>query len=102
VSTLEGQCRGQTVSFLKTYQGTSFRGFKVGDQLVGMHKEDHRVHYEGQLGSDGQLIEGRWWIDVEPPYTTHRTEGLFVLRRGEEGCPVSEEDAREERKQPCC
>jgi hypothetical protein len=101
VAALEGLCRGQTVSFLKTYQGTSFGGFKVGDKLVGMQRKNHQVHYEGKLSSDGQRIEGRWWIDAEPPYVTHRTEGLFALRRGEEGGTVSEARASEERKQPC-
>jgi hypothetical protein len=78
---LEGACRGQTVSFLKSYQGTSFGGFKVGDKLVGMQNDDHAVHYEGQLSSDGLVIEGRWWIDADPKYGTQRTEGLFKLRR---------------------
>src|SRR5262245_22942955 len=64
-SVVEGQCNGQTVSFLKTYQGTSFSGYKVGDQLIGHRKESHAVHYEGHLSPDAQTIEGRWWIDAD-------------------------------------
>jgi hypothetical protein len=35
-SVLEGRRHGPTVSFLKTYQGTSFSGYRVGEQLVGI------------------------------------------------------------------
>jgi len=93
---LEGVRRGQTVSFLKTYQGTSFGGFRVGDKLVGVQKEGHAVHYEGLLSANGLVIEGRWWIDADPVYATPRTEGLFTLRRSEEGETVSEAQAMEE------
>jgi hypothetical protein len=82
-SALEGRRTGQTVFFLKTYQGTSFGGYKVGDQLVGIQKDGHAVHYEGQLSPDGLVIEGRWWIDADPAYATRRTESTFLLRRWE-------------------
>jgi hypothetical protein len=80
-SVLEGRCKGPTVYFLKTYQGSSFSGYKAGDQLLGIKKEGHAVHYEGCLSPDGMEIEGRWWIDADPEYGTRRTEGLFLLRR---------------------
>jgi len=80
-SDLEGRRTGQAVFFLKTYQGTSFGGYKVGDQLLGIQKDGHVVHYEGQLSPDGLVIEGRWWIDADPAYATRRTEGTFLLRR---------------------
>jgi hypothetical protein len=80
VSVLEGQLRERTVSFLKTYQGTSYGGYKIGDKLVGVQMDGHAVHYEGQLSSDGRVIEGRWWIDANPKYGASWTEGLFALR----------------------
>jgi hypothetical protein len=46
-SILLGRRTGQSVTFLKTYQGVSFGGYRVGNQLVGMRKADHEVHYEG-------------------------------------------------------
>jgi hypothetical protein len=77
-SVLEGRCRDRTVSFVKTYQGKSFGGFKVGDRLVGTEKAGHAVHYEGEVTPDGDAIDGRWWIDSDPQL---HTEGLFTLRR---------------------
>jgi hypothetical protein len=85
---LEGQCIGRTVRFLKTYQGTSFGGYRVGDTLVGIKRDGHVVHYEGQLSTDGLEIEGRWWIDADPAFGTRRTEGGFCLRRSG-GSPTS-------------
>jgi hypothetical protein len=90
-SVLEGRRSGRTVSFLKTYQGISFDGYKVGDQLVGIQKDAHAVHYEGQLSPDGLVIEGRWWIDADPAYATRRTESTFLLRRWEGHEAFSEE-----------
>lgn len=87
-SALEGGLRGNTVSFLKTYQGPSFGGYRVGDQFVGMAHEGHSVHYEGTLSADGLVIDGLWWIDPDPPHTTRRTEGEFQLRR-EDGPPTN-------------
>jgi hypothetical protein len=95
-SVLEGRRRGPTVRFLKTYQGTSFGGYKVGDKLVGVQKDGHAVHYEGQLSPDGLVLEGRWSIDPDPTFGTPRAEGLFTLRRLEEGEPASEAHAAEE------
>jgi hypothetical protein len=82
-STLQGCRRGQTVYFLKSYQGTTFGGYQVGDHLVGVRRADHEVHYEGQLSPDGQAIEGRWWIEADTESGTPGTEGLFRLRRAE-------------------
>src|SRR5262245_42161614 len=53
-SILQGRRTGRTVSFLKTYQGTAFGGYQVGDRLVGVQTVDHAVHYEGQLDSQSQ------------------------------------------------
>jgi hypothetical protein len=82
-SVVRGRRTGQGVYFLKTYQGTSFGGYQVGNQLFGVRKADHEVHYEGQLSPDGLGIEGRWWINADPVHATPRTEGLFRLRRSE-------------------
>jgi hypothetical protein len=84
-STLQGRRTGQTVYFLKTYQGTSFGGYRVGEHLVGIQEADHAVHYEGQLSPDGLVIEGRWWIAADPVKETPHTEGLFQLRRSDTG-----------------
>jgi hypothetical protein len=80
-SRLEGRCNGRVVSFIKTYMGTTFSGYKVGDKILGRQNEGHAVHYEGQLSPDGLEIEGRWWIDPEPNRGTRRAEGYFLLRR---------------------
>jgi hypothetical protein len=84
-SILRGRRTGRTVYFLKTYQGTSFGGYKVGDQLFGVEKVDHEVNYEGQLSADGLVLEGRWWIDADPAQGTPMTEGLFQLCKAEAG-----------------
>jgi hypothetical protein len=99
-SVLEGQVRGPAVSFLKRYQGDSFGGYRVGDQLVGMRRTGHGVHYEGRLSPDGNAIEGRWWIDPTGP--GRRTEGLFTLRRHGAGTPppVDERATAEPARRP--
>lgn len=86
-SVLEGWRKGGVVYLLKTYRGTSFSGFKIGDRLLGIEREGHKVHYEGNISPDGLLIDGRWWIDADPARGVHRTQGLFVLRRGQEDQP---------------
>lgn len=84
-SILEGRCRDQVVYFLKTYQGTSFTGYKAGDQnLLSIEKKGHEVHYDGRLSPDGLSLNGRWWIEANPEYGTRRVEGLFSLRRQEQ------------------
>jgi hypothetical protein len=88
-STLQGKRAGQAVCFTKSYQGTSFGGYQVGDHFVGVRKASHQVHYEGQLSQDGSVLEGRWWIDPDPVYGTPLTEGLFRLRRSEAGESLS-------------
>jgi hypothetical protein len=80
-SRLEGQVRGQSISFIKKYQGVSFSGFRVGDRLVGVENRAHAVHYQGRLSDDGTEIEGQWWIEADRQHGTVRTEGRFVLRR---------------------
>jgi hypothetical protein len=80
-SRVEGWVRDSTVYFLKTYEGTHFGGYKVGDRVVGQVTENHSVHYKGMLSPDGREIEGRWWIESEPGPGGHRNEGSFSLRR---------------------
>lgn len=80
-SVLEGSSQGDVVTFTKTYLGTSFSGYKVGQKFVGTEAEGHTVHYEGQLSPDQSIIEGRWWIDANPEAGTGRAKGLFLLRR---------------------
>lgn len=80
-SVLEGRCEHGVVSFTKTYLGTSFAGYKVGDKFVGTEAEGHAVHYEGQLSPDRSVIEGRWWIDPKPEAGTGGARGHFLLRR---------------------
>ncbi len=83
-STLNGRVAGDTVEFLKTYQGVHVGGFQVGDRLVGHQIDSHRVHYQGKVSPDGAEIEGKWWIDslADPP--VRQTEGWFTLRRQED------------------
>jgi hypothetical protein len=87
---LEGRCLGRIVSFLKTYQGISFGGYRVGDKLIGVEMEGQAVHYEGRLSADGRAIEGRWWIDADPEAGTQRTEGDFELALSAEGWSPNE------------
>jgi hypothetical protein len=101
-SILRGRRSGQTVSLLKSYQGTSFGGYQVGNQLVGIRKADHEVHYEGQLSPDGMVIEGRWWIDADPVHEIPITEGQFQLRRSQASEPplVQRDSVSEKKTQP--
>jgi hypothetical protein len=80
-SMLRGQRSGSSIYFLKCYQGVSFSGYQVGDHLVGVRNADHQVHYEGELSSDGLVLDGRWWIDPNPTDGTPLTEGEFHLQR---------------------
>jgi hypothetical protein len=80
-SEIVGHCEGRNVSFVKSYRGTSFSGFRVGDKILGMEAEGHSVQYQGQLSSDGLQLEGRWWIDADVKRGTLRSEGFFLLRR---------------------
>lgn len=84
-STLDGAIRGETVSFLKTYEGPHYGGFTVGDKIVGNAIENHSVHYEGRVSPDGEAIEGRWWIDPPPGSPGGRLEGPFTLQRARPG-----------------
>ena len=80
-SRLVGRIEGDAVAFVKTYQGASFHGYKVGEIVVGTETEGHDVQYEGKLSSDQRTIEGRWWIAADPSRGFPRAAGLFMLRR---------------------
>jgi hypothetical protein len=81
-SVLQGRRAGKAVSFVKTYKGASFSGFKLGEKLLGAEQPAHPVHYEGELSHDGTVLEGRWWIEGDTTAPgKHRTEGEFMLRR---------------------
>jgi hypothetical protein len=81
LSVLEGKCQGRIISFIKTYQGEAFSGFRMGDQFLGQKKDRHAVRYEGKLSGDGMTIEGQWHIPAHPEEAGPRTHGRFVLRR---------------------
>jgi hypothetical protein len=93
-SVLKGSREGMVVAFTKTYMGTSFSGYRVGDKFVGAEAQGHDVSYQGRLSPDGTLIEGRWWIDADPDAGTRRTSGLFTLRR------QAKESVERDRSQP--
>ena len=81
-SILRGRRTDQAVYFLKTYQGTAYGGYQVGDHFLGGYQEaDHEVQYEGQLSRDGLEVQGRWWIEPNPEDETTGAEGQFRLRR---------------------
>jgi hypothetical protein len=82
-SALQGWVKGPEVYFKKTYEGTHYGGYQIGDKLVGFEKESHVVHYGGRVTVDGQQIEGKWWIENKPGDGTRRAEGSFTLRRHE-------------------
>jgi hypothetical protein len=80
-STVEGDVRGRTVSFVKRYLGELFSGWRIGDCLIGTTKAGHEVRFRGTLSDDGNSIEGRWWVDESDG---PRLEGGFRLQRQEE------------------
>jgi hypothetical protein len=82
-STLEGWVKGLKVYFLKSYEGTHYGGYQIGDVIVGHHNEAHVVHYGGRINANGQEIEGKWWIDESSEDGRRRNEGSFTLRRQE-------------------
>jgi hypothetical protein len=82
-SALEGWVKGLEIYFLKSYEGTHYGGYQIGDKLVGFEKESHVVHYAGRVRPDGREIEGKWWIENTPEDGRRRAEGSFTLRRQE-------------------
>jgi hypothetical protein len=84
---------GPQVSFLKAYQGTHYGGYRIGDELVGFQHAAHVVHDAGRLSSDGEAIEGTWWIEPAPGLGGHRTEDSFTHRRLEGADRSTEEVA---------
>ncbi|MCA1685851.1 MAG: hypothetical protein LC745_07650 [Planctomycetia bacterium] len=88
-STLEGTVTGSRVEFLKSYQGKSFGGYKVGERLLVHEVDRHRVHYAGTVSPDGREIEGRWRINPDPALNPLRVEGSFTLRRESGGSDAS-------------
>ncbi len=82
-SALEGWVKGLEVYFLKVYEGTHYGGYLIGDKLVGHQNPTHVVHYGGRVSSDGQSIEGKWWIEDAPGSGRRQTEGEFTLERQE-------------------
>jgi hypothetical protein len=86
-STVQGNVRGQSVYFRKTYTGEAFSGYSVGSKEVGVRVMGHCVHYRGTLSDDGQSLEGTWWIEADLKKNLRRCEGPFLLRR--EGASAS-------------
>ncbi len=84
-SDLQGWVSGADVYFLKTYRGTHYGGYQVGDNLVGFENAAHAVEYHGRVSTDGEKIEGRWFIGPTPGQSTERTEGTFELTRDRTG-----------------
>jgi hypothetical protein len=82
-SALQGWVKGPEVYVKKTYEGTHYGGYQIGDKLVGLEKDSHVVHYGGRVTADGQQIEGTWWIENTPGDGARRAEGSFTLRRHE-------------------
>jgi hypothetical protein len=80
-SDLQGWVKGAEVDFLKSYLGTHYGGYQIGDKLVGFQHAAHVVHYRGRVSPDGEEIEGRWRIDPAPGEGARRSEGSFQLRR---------------------
>lgn len=80
-SFLEGWVRGRGIYFDKSYKGTCYGGFKVGNRAVGQSYDHHVVHYSGRLATDNEEIEGRWWINPRQELGAKLAEGTFLLRR---------------------
>lgn len=80
-SKIEGRVRGRSVTFVKSYQGATSSGYRVGKTLLGEARRGHWVHYEGTLTDDGQTMEGVWRIDADPALGCKSLEGSFRLQR---------------------
>lgn len=81
-SILLGKQSGRTLSFIKTYQGISFQGYRIGDQYYFVEEiPGHSVEYEGQISLDGQRIQGKWWIESNLASGAPCIEGKFILLR---------------------
>jgi hypothetical protein len=80
-SILEGVVQGRAVRFVKRYLGDHFFGWKIGDDYFGTTSEDHAVHYSGTIDSDGNSLEGRWWVGETRGRQKERHEGTFLLQR---------------------
>jgi hypothetical protein len=79
-SRLQGTVRGNTLEFVKTYQGAYYEGVDVGDRGAGQAKYDHSVAYTGELSADQDTITGRWIIYQES-VPNGFIDGDFVLQR---------------------
>jgi hypothetical protein len=101
-SILQGRRTSRAVYFLKSYQGASFAGYRIGEHLIGVQQSNHQVHYEGEISADGRFLEGRWWIEPDLAQGTPGTEGRFSLPRTESGEIVSTKDGlrANEKKRP--
>ncbi|HEU5115381.1 MAG TPA: hypothetical protein VFT74_01755 [Isosphaeraceae bacterium] len=83
-SSVEGQVRGPSIRFQKTYEGPHFAGYRIGDIRLGVLGQDQKVEYLGRLSQDGREIEGRWHLSDHPHPLWHaRCEGGFYLCRAE-------------------
>jgi hypothetical protein len=82
-SALEGSVKGAEVYFKKTYEGTHYGGYQIGDKLVGYQNAAHVVHYGGRVSSNGEEIDGKWWIENTLGHGPRLGEGSFTLRRRE-------------------
>lgn len=80
-SKIEGEVRGRSVRFVKRYLGEIFSGWRIGDTLIGSTVAGQMVTYGGIVSADGNVIEGRWWIDGDRKSGTSRCEGGFRLQR---------------------
>jgi hypothetical protein len=84
-SALQGSVKGVEVYFKKTYEGTHYGGYQIGDKLVGYQNAAHVVHYGGRVSADGEQIDGKWWIENTLGHSPRLGEGSFTLRRQEVG-----------------
>jgi hypothetical protein len=84
VSVVEGELDpgGRAIRFRKTYLGTFFAGYRIGEFRLGVLGSDQEVQYHGRLSPEGDEIEGRWRLQGPPhPLWLATNEGGFLLRR---------------------
>jgi hypothetical protein len=79
-STLEGTVGDGFLTFVKTYKGHHFSGYRIGDEEVGWVSEDHSVRYKGRIQEHGRRVEGFWTVS-EPDSPQTSQQGPFVLER---------------------
>jgi hypothetical protein len=87
-STLRGRLRGESLTFVKTYEGAEETWFRArGRTLASRVRPRHQVHYSGRFDAARGVIEGTWEIRQPGPFgrlLRRFGTGTFYLARVED------------------